>query len=185
MRESMQHESGSMTVRKVLRMGDPRLRQVAQPVAAYDTAELHALIADMKDTMAAYDGAGLAAIQIGVMQRVMIFGIDTNPRYPDVEPIEMTVLVNPEFTALSDGRENGWEGCLSVPGMRGIVPRYSRIRYCGHDEFGNSIEREATDFHARVFQHEFDHLDGVLYPDKIEDHRSFGFVEELEAANEG
>ena len=174
-----------MTVKKVLRMGDPRLRQVAQPVAAYDTAELHELITDMKDTMAAYDGAGLAAIQIGVMQRVMIFGIDTNPRYPDVEPIEMTVLVNPEFTLLSDERENGWEGCLSVPGMRGIVPRYSHIRYRGYDEFGNLIKREVTEFHARVFQHELDHLDGILYPDKIEDRLSFGFVEELQAAGDG
>ena len=174
-----------MTVRKVLRMGDPRLRQVAQPVAVYDSTELHELISDMKDTMAAYDGAGLAAIQIGVMQRVMIFGIDTNPRYPDVEPIEMTVLVNPEFTPLSDERENGWEGCLSVPGMRGIVPRYSHIRYRGYDEFGNLIEREVTRFHARVFQHEIDHLDGILYPDKIEDRLSFGFVEELQAAGDG
>jgi len=166
-------------------MGDPRLRQVAQPVAVYDSTELHELISDMKDTMAAYDGAGLAAIQIGVMQRVMIFGIDTNPRYPDVEPIEMTVLVNPEFTPLSDERENGWEGCLSVPGMRGIVPRYSHIRYRGYDEFGNLIEREVTRFHARVFQHEIDHLDGILYPDKIEDRLSFGFVEELQAAGDG
>ena len=174
-----------MTVRKVLRMGDPRLRQVAQPVTVYDTAELHELISDMKDTMSGYDGAGLAAIQIGVMQRVMIFGIDTNPRYPDVEPIEMTVLVNPEFTPLSDERENGWEGCLSVPGMRGIVPRYSHIRYRGYDEFGNLIEREVTRFHARVFQHEIDHLDGILYPDKIEDRLSFGFVEELQAAGDG
>ena len=174
-----------MTVRKVLRMGDPRLRQVTQPVAVYDTVELHELISDMKDTMAAYDGAGLAAIQIAVMQRVMIFGIDTNPRYPDVEPIEMTVLVNPEFTPLSDERENGWEGCLSVPGMRGIVPRYSHIRYRGYDEFGNLLEREVTEFHARVFQHELDHLDGILYPDKIEDRLSFGFVEELQAAGDG
>ena len=166
-------------------MGDPRLRQVTQPVAVYDTVELHELISDMKDTMAAYDGAGLAAIQIAVMQRVMIFGIDTNPRYPDVEPIEMTVLVNPEFTPLSDERENGWEGCLSVPGMRGIVPRYSHIRYRGYDEFGNLLEREVTEFHARVFQHELDHLDGILYPDKIEDRLSFGFVEELQAAGDG
>lgn len=174
-----------MTARKVLRMGDPRLREVAKPVATYDTAELHQLITDMKDTMAAYDGAGLAAIQIGVMQRVMIFGIDANPRYPDVEPIPMTVLINPEYTLLSDERENDWEGCLSVPGMRGIVPRYAHIRYRGHDEFGRPIEREATGFHARVFQHELDHLDGILYPDKIEDRLSFGFSEELQAADEG
>jgi len=166
-------------------MGDPRLRQVAQPVAVYDTAELHELIADMKDTMAAYDGAGLAATQIGAMQRVMIFGVDTNPRYPDVELIEMTVLINPEFTTLNADLEDGWEGCLSVPGMRGIVPRYSHIQYRGYDEYGNLIEREATGFHARVFQHEFDHLDGILYPDKIENRLSFGFIDELQAAGEG
>lgn len=154
-------------------------------MAVYDTAELHELIADMKDTMAAYDGAGLAATQIGAMQRVMIFGVDTNPRYPDVELIEMTVLINPEFTTLNADLEDGWEGCLSVPGMRGIVPRYSHIQYRGYDEYGNLIEREATGFHARVFQHEFDHLDGILYPDKIENRLSFGFIDELQAAGEG
>lgn len=173
-----------MTVRNVLRMGDPRLREIAAPVPDYDTPELHALIADMKDTMEAYDGAGLAAVQIGVMQRVMIFGVESNPRYPDVEPFPMTVLVNPEYEVLGEERTSGWEGCLSVPGMRGLVTRYSNIVYRGCDEFGHRIEREVDGFHARVFQHEFDHLDGVLYPDKIEDPLSFGFIEELQAAKQ-
>ena len=171
-----------MTVKKVLRIGDPRLREIAIPVPDYDTPELHALIDDMKDTMDAYDGAGLAATQIGMLQRVMIFGIASNPRYPDVEPFPMTVLVNPEYEVLSEELTTGWEGCLSVPGMRALVPRYSRIRYRGFDEFGQAIEREVDEFHARVFQHEFDHLEGVLYTDKIEDPLSFGFTEELQAA---
>jgi len=173
-----------MAVRKVLRMGDPRLREVATTVSDFDTADLHELIVDMQDTMAAYDGAGLAATQIGIMLRVMIFGVDDNPRYPDAEPVPTTVLVNPKFEILCADRENDWEGCLSVPGMRGIVPRYSRIRYRGYDEFGSLIERDAENFHARVFQHEFDHLNGILYPDKIEDRLSFGFNEELQAADE-
>jgi peptide deformylase len=171
-----------MPVRKVLRIGDPRLREIARPVPDYDTPELHALVGDMKDTMDAYDGAGLAATQIGVLQRVMIFGIASNPRYPDVEPFPMTVLVNPAYEVLSAERTSGWEGCLSVPGMRALVPRNSRIRYRGFDEFGQAIEREVDGFHARVFQHEFDHLEGVLYTDKIEDPLSFGFTEELQAA---
>jgi peptide deformylase len=165
-------------------MGDPRLREIAQPVTDFDTVELHDLIADMKDTMIAYDGAGLAAIQIGVMLRVMIFGVDNNPRYPDAKSVPTTVLINAEYEVLCDDLEDGWEGCLSVPGMLGIVPRYSRIRYRGYDEYGTLIERDAEDFHARVFQHEFDHLNGILYPDKIEDRRSFGFNEELEAVGE-
>ena len=168
-----------MTARTVLRMGDPRLRQVSNAVTEFDTPELHALIADMKDTMAAYDGAGLAAPQIGVLLRVMIFGIDTNPRYPDAETVPMTTLINPEFTVLDDTAEAGWEGCLSVPGMRGVVARPAHIRYSGYDEFGKTLEREVTGFHARVFQHEYDHLDGILYPDRIEDFRQFGFLEEL------
>jgi peptide deformylase len=171
-----------MTVQRVLRMGDPRLRQVAAPVAAFDTAELHALIADMKDTMADYDGAGLAATQIGVLQRVMIFGIDANPRYPDAEAVPMTVLVNPAYEVIDPEAEAGWEGCLSVPGMRGIVARPRAIRYRGYDAHGMLIEREVDGFHARVFQHEYDHLDGVLYTDRIQDRASFGFIEELEAA---
>lgn len=171
-----------MTAKAVLRMGDPRLRQVAETVNAFDTPELDALIADMRDTMAAYDGAGLAATQIGVLQRVMIFGIESNPRYPDAEPVPMTVLVNPEFEIVGERRVSDWEGCLSVPGMRGVVPRFERIHYRGYDQTGMLIEREVDGFHARVFQHEYDHLDGVLYPDRIEDHASFGFIEELDAA---
>ena len=174
-----------MAIRKVLRMGDPRLREVATPVTVFDTPELHELIVDMKDTMEAYDGAGLAAPQIGVSLRVMIFGIDTNPRYPDVEPVPMTTLVNPEFTILSELTESGWEGCLSVPGMRGIVSRPAHLRYRGSDEFGKRIEREVSGFHARVFQHECDHLDGILYPDRVEDFHYFGFTEELDAAARG
>ena len=173
-----------MTIHTVLRMGDPRLREVSQPVDVFDTPELHALIADMKDTMDAYDGAGLAAPQIGVLKRVMIFGIESNPRYPDAEAVPMTTLINPDFDVITEQAEAGWEGCLSVPGMRGIVSRPAHIRYRGYDEFGMLIEREVDGFHARVFQHEFDHLDGVLYPDRIEDHHSFGFVEELDAATE-
>lgn len=160
-------------------MGDPRLREVSRIVPEFDTAELHELIADMKDTMAAYDGAGLAAVQIGVLQRVMIFGVSRNPRYPEAEPIETTVLVNPEFEVMNEDVDSDWEGCLSVPGMRGVVLRHARIRYRGHDEFGEIIERDAQDFHARVFQHEYDHLGGVLYPDKLEDPLKFGFTDEL------
>lgn len=171
-----------MTIHKVLRMGDPRLREVSQPVEAFDTPELHALIADMKDTMDAYDGAGLAAPQIGALKRVMIFGIEANPRYPDAEQVPMTTLINPEFEVIDDAPEAGWEGCLSIPGMRGIVSRPAHIRYRGYDELGMLIEREVDGFHARVFQHEYDHLDGVLYPDRIDDYTSFGFVEELDAA---
>jgi peptide deformylase len=171
-----------MPVSKVLRIGDPRLRRIADPVEHLDTPQLHALVADMKATMTACDGAGLAATQIGVMQRVMVFGIESNPRYPEAEPVPMTVLVNPGFEVLDEVRESGWEGCLSVPGMRGVVARPRRIRYRGYDEFGMLIEREAAGFHARVFQHEFDHLNGVLYPDRIEDFSLFGFIEELEAA---
>ena len=174
-----------MTVHKVLRMGDPRLREVSEPVLHFDTPELHALIADMKDTMDAYDGAGLAAPQIGVLKRVMIFGIESNPRYPDVEEVPMTTLINPSFEIVTDDSESGWEGCLSVPGMRGIVTRPAHIRYSGHDEFGMLVERDVQGFHARVFQHEYDHLDGILYPDKLADPLSFGFVEELDAAESG
>ena len=173
-----------MAIRKVLRMGAPLLRQVAQPIPAFDTPELHALVADMKDTMAAYDGAGLAATQIGVLLRVMIFGIENNPRYPDADAIEMTVLVNPEYEVLSEECSSGWEGCLSVPGMRGVVSRFSQIRYRGYDELGTLVERDADGFHARVFQHEFDHLNGVLYPDRIDDFSKFGFIEELQATEQ-
>lgn len=168
-----------MAVRPILRLGDPVLRQRSVTVTELDTPELHALIADMFATMEAADGAGLAAIQIGVPLRIMIFGFEANARYPDVEPIPVTVLINPEYEVLDDTKTGGWEGCLSVPGMRGYVRRFSRIRYSGTDQFGNEISREASEFHARVFQHEFDHLEGVLYPDLIDDPLKFGFHEEL------
>src|SRR5690606_8729754 len=171
-----------MTVRVVLRMGDPRLRRVADPVREFDTPELHALIDDMIDTMRAYNGAGLAAPQIGVPLRVAIFGVEANPRYPGVEPVPFTVLVNPEIEALDDRLEEDWEGCLSVPGMRGLVPRHSSIRYRGRDARGEPIDRSVTGFHARVVQHECDHLDGVLYIERMRDLRSLGFLEELQAA---
>jgi peptide deformylase len=171
-----------VAVRPILRLGDPRLRQIASPVSELDTAALHGLVADMLDTMQANDGAGLAAIQIGVPLRVVIFGIEHNPRYPDVDPVPLTVLVNPEITPLGEEREAGWEGCLSVPGMRGLVPRHVRVRYRGQDPFGAPIDRTVQGFHARVVQHECDHLDGILYPERIEDLRAFGFVEELAAS---
>ena len=171
-----------MAVRKILRMGDPVLRKVSEPVSAFGTSELDELIADMLETMEAADGAGLAAVQIGVPQRIMIFGFETNDRYPDVDPIAFTVLINPDFTVLDDEMVGGWEGCLSVPDMRGFVRRHARIRYRGFDQNGAKIEREVDGFHARVFQHEFDHLNGVLYPDLIDDPLKFGFCAELEAS---
>jgi peptide deformylase len=160
-------------------MGDPRLLRVARPVERFDTAELHALVRDMFDTMAERNGAGLAAPQIGVDLRVVIFGFEHNPRYPDAEPVPATVLVNPRIEPLSDEEQEGWEGCLSVPGMRGWVPRFARIRYDGFDAAGAPLRREAHGFHARVVQHECDHLDGVLYPQRIRDLTRFGFIEEL------
>jgi peptide deformylase len=163
-------------------MGDPLLRRVATPVVQFDTRELQRLIADMRDTMHACDGAGLAAIQIGVLQRVVIFGVEHNPRYPDAAPVPFTVLINPVITPLGEEREEDWEGCLSVPGMRGLVPRHARIHYRGFDSSGSVIDREAAGFHARVVQHECDHLDGILYPERIEDLRKFGFIEELQQA---
>jgi len=166
-------------IRPVLRMGDPRLWQKASPVEDFDTAELRQLLVDMRDTMAHLNGAGLAAPQIGVPLRVVIFGVTANPRYPDIEPVPDTVLINPVLTPLSGEEEEGWEGCLSVPGMRGWVPRFRRLRYSGYDESGKPFQREVEGFHARVVQHEVDHLDGVLYPMRIRDHRKFGFIEEL------
>ena len=160
-------------------MGDPRLLRIAQPVKQFGTPELHALIADMVDTMEAANGAGLAAPQIGVDLQVVIFGFTHNERYPDAPPVPRTVLVNPVIEPLSDEIEEGWEGCLSVPGMRGVVPRHSRIRYRGFDEAGTPIEREADGFHARVVQHECDHLIGTLYPMRIRDFTRFGFTEVL------
>jgi peptide deformylase len=171
-----------MAVRTVLRMGDPRLRQPAMPVEAFDTPELRQLVTDLIDTMHAYDGAGLAATQIGVPLRVVVFGIEANPRYPTAEPVPFTVLVNPEIQPLDDGIEDGWEGCLSVPGMRGIVPRFANVRYRGFDPLGVPIDRTVAGFHARVVQHECDHLDGILYPQRMDDLTSFGFIEELQAS---
>lgn len=166
-------------IREVLRMGDPRLLQVSAPVQRFGTPELAALLQDMQDTMAALNGAGLAAPQIGVPLRVVIFGVERNPRYPDAEEVPFTVLCNPVLTPLGEELEDGWEGCLSVPGMRGLVPRHLRLRYSGFDQHGKRIEREAGDFHARVVQHECDHLDGILYPMRIRDLRQFGFTEQL------
>jgi len=160
-------------------MGDPRLLQRSQEVEAFGTPELEALLVDMHDTMEALEGAGLAAPQIGVPLRVVIFGVKHNPRYPDAEDVPYTVLINPIIKPIGRKVEDGWEGCLSVPGMRGLVPRHLRIRYTGVDQYGNPIDREASDFHARVVQHECDHLDGILYPMRIDDLRNFGFTEEL------
>jgi peptide deformylase len=168
-----------MAIRPVLRMGDPRLLQVSIPVERVDTPELQALLADMQDTMQALDGAGLAAPQIGVPLRVVIFGIESNPRYPDAEPVPQTVLINPVIMPLDADMEEGWEGCLSVPGMRGVVPRWLRLRYSGSDEQGRRFERSVAGFHARVVQHECDHLDGILYPMRIRDLSKFGFNEAL------
>lgn len=168
-----------MTIRRVLKMGDPLLFQVATPVMVFDTPELHALITDMLDTMAALDGAGIAAPQIGVSQRVVIFGIEKNPRYPDAEPVPMTVLINPVLEILTPEMEDGWEGCLSVPGMRGVVSRATKLRYSGFDQYGKPFTREVNGFHARVVQHECDHLDGILYPIRIKDLRKFGYQDVL------
>jgi peptide deformylase len=168
-----------MAVKAVLRMGDPRLLVVSRRVEAFDTPELHQLLADMQDTMRELSGAGLAAPQIGVGLQVVIFGLDFNPRYPEAEPVPYTVLINPELEPLGEEIEEGWEGCLSVPGMRGLVPRYKQLRYRGVDQFGKPIDRTVSGFHARVVQHEVDHLMGVLYPMRIRDMRSFGFIEEL------
>lgn len=168
-----------MAVKPVLRMGDPRLLQKAAPVERFDTPELHVLIRDMHDTMTALDGAGIAAPQIGVGLRVVIFGVGKNPRYPDAEPVPYTVLVNPVITPLGSDMEDGWEGCLSVPGLRGVVARHARIHYRGFDPAGQPIDRLASGFHARVVQHECDHLDGILYPMRMRDLRRFGFTEVL------
>lgn len=168
-----------MTVRRVLKMGDPLLFRVSEPVTGFDTPELHTLIADMFDTMAVLSGAGLAAPQIGVSKRVVIFGVEANPRYPDAEPVPTTVLINPVIEILGQDRDDGWEGCLSVPGMRGLVSRYTRLRYRGFDQYGKPIDREVHAFHARVVQHECDHLDGILYPMRLKDMRLFGYEEAL------
>jgi peptide deformylase len=166
-------------VRDVLKMGDPVLLQVARPVQAFDTPELAALLEDMRDTMAALDGAGLAAPQIGVSLQVVIFGVGSNPRYPDAEAVPYTELLNPVLEPVGDGVEEGWEGCLSVPGMRGLVPRWASLRYRGFTPAGDPVDRTVSGFHARVVQHECDHLMGVLYPMRIRDLRQFGFSEAL------
>ena len=166
-------------IRDVLRMGDRRLIEVSQPVETFDTPALHALIKDLRDTMGHLDGAGLAAPQIGVLLRVVIFGVHANPRYPDAEEVPDTVLINPVVEPIGDETEEGWEGCLSVPGLRGVVSRYLRLRYSGFDERGARIERTVEGFHARVVQHECDHLDGILYPMRVRDFSRFGFVDVL------
>ena len=166
-------------IREVLRMGDPRLLARSEEIKAFGSPELLELLQDMRDTMAHLNGAGLAAPQIGVGLRVVIFGVHANPRYPDAEEVPYTVLINPVLTPLDAEMEEGWEGCLSVPGMRGVVPRYKRLRYRGLDENGRPFEREGSDFHARVVQHEVDHLDGILYPMRIRDLSKFGFNEAL------
>jgi peptide deformylase len=168
-----------MAVRRVLKMGEPLLYQKAEPVTQFDTPELDALIADMFDTMAALNGAGLAAPQIGVSKRVVIFGFEANPRYPDAEPVPTTVLINPVIEPLGDDTEEGWEGCLSVPGLRGLITRHANIRYTGYDQRGQAIDRTVSGFHARVVQHECDHLDGILYPMRLKDIRQMGFEEVL------
>jgi len=161
-------------------MGDHRLLAKAAPVSGFDSSELNAVIEDMRDTMDSLNGAGLAAPQIGVSLRVLIFGVHNNPRYPDAEDVLQTVLINPEIEVLEEAIEHGWEGCLSLPGLRGYVPRFKRIRYTGFDEHGEHIEREAEGFHARIVQHEYDHLNGILYPMRMNDMSKFGFENALE-----
>jgi peptide deformylase len=168
-----------MAVRTVLKMGHPLLRQVAQPVAVFDPAQMRELLTDMEDTMRAMSGAGIAAPQIGVSLRVVIFEMLENPRYPHVAPIPFTVLINPRLEPLGQEMEEGWEGCLSVPGLRGVVPRYRRLHYSGLDAQGQPFERTVEGFHARVVQHEVDHLDGILFPQRIEDLTRFGFEDAL------
>ena len=169
-----------MTIREILKMGDPRLLQTAQPVVAFDTPELHSLIADMRETMVAVNGAGLAAPQIGVNLQLVIFGSTAiNPRYPDRPLVPKTVLLNPVITPIGDTEELDWEGCLSVPGLRGEVPRWANIRYTGFDEYGQPIDRTVSGFHARVVQHECDHLIGKLYPMRVRDFTKFGYTEIL------
>lgn len=168
-----------MAVHEILKMGDPRLLRVAQPVREFGTPELRRLVDDMFETMAAARGAGLAAPQIGVDLQLVIFGFERNERYPDAPPVPATVLINPVITPLSQAEEEGWEGCLSVPGLRGVVPRWSRIRYQGRDLDGGTIDREATGFHARVVQHECDHLIGRLYPTRMRDLTKLGFTSVL------
>ena len=173
-----------MAVQPVLRMGDPELRRVSEPVSRFDHASITTLIEDLWETMEARGGVGIAAPQIGVPLRLVVFEVEHSERYPDAPPIPRTVLINPEIELLDDEMVDGWEGCLSVPGLRGVVPRYRRIRYRGFDADGRRIDREAEDFHARVVQHECDHLDGVLYPQRMRDLSTLGFEEELSFAGQ-
>ena len=168
-----------VAIRTILKMGDPQLLEISAEVDPIEPAILEPLLQDMWETMSDANGAGLAAPQIGVRQRIVIFGQQSNPRYPEAPPVPETVLINPVITPLSEVQEDGWEGCLSVPGMRGIVPRFRDIRYQGYDQYGNRIDRGASGFHARVVQHECDHLDGILYPFRIKDMRHFGFIDTL------
>jgi peptide deformylase len=168
-----------MPIRPVLKMGEPLLLATAEPVTQFDTPELHALIVDLFDTMIATNGVGIAAPQIGVSLQVVVFGFEQNERYPDADAVPQTILLNPVITALDEEMESGWEGCLSVPGLRGVVPRHTQIRYQGFDQFGNEIDRTVSGFHARVVQHECDHLFGVLYPQRISDMTQFGYTDVL------
>ena len=174
-----------MAVRPVLRMGDPRLLERSREVERFDTPDLHELLQDMHDTMDAMSGAGLAAPQIAVPLRVVVFGLKRNPRYPEAEEVPYTILINPIITPVGDVVEEGWEGCLSVPGMRGLVPRWRALRYQGRDQLGGTIDRTVSGFHARVVQHECDHLDGILYPMRVRDFRRFGFTEILFPGTDG
>lgn len=174
-----------MSIRTVLKMGDARLWQVAEPVSHFDTPELHQLIQDLRDTMQAHNGAGLAAPQIGVPLRVVIFGVQQNSRYPDAATVPETVLINPVITPVNAHTETGWEGCLSIPTLRGSVPRFQHIRYQGFDEMGALIDRTVSGFHARVVQHECDHLEGILYPVRVQDMTKFGFLSELFPERQG
>jgi peptide deformylase len=168
-----------MAIKPVLRMGEPLLLAKAEPVGQFDTPSLHALIQDMQDTMQSMNGAGIAAPQIGVSLRVVIFGVGSNPRYPDAGQVPYTVLINPVLKPIGEEMDDGWEGCLSVPSMRGIVPRYTRLHYTGFDQYGQAIDRLVSGFHARVVQHECDHLDGILYPIRIQDLSNFGYTDVL------
>jgi peptide deformylase len=166
-------------IREILRLGDPRLLRVAQPVERFGTPELRQLVVDMRETMIAHDGAGLAAPQIGVDLRLVIFGFEANPRYPEAPSVPFTVLINPQLMTVDGEREDGWEGCLSLPGLRGWVPRLKRLHYSGFDQEGNAVVRDVEGFHSRVVQHECDHLDGILYPMRMPDLRRFGFTDVL------
>ena len=168
-----------MATREILKMGHPTLLEVAKPVEKFNTPELDSIIEDMIDTMKENDGAGLAAPQIGLGVQVVIFGFDSNERYPEADQVPFTVLINPVITPIGDEEEDGWEGCLSVPGLMGVVPRFKKIRYQGKDQHGNDIDREVDGFHARVVQHECDHLVGKLYPMRIRDFSQFGYLDTL------